>query len=44
MNLHMVVCIHTAKVDAEEAGVEPWGVAVTHIAHTRLSLRTNKSH
>ena len=38
MNLHVVLRIHAAKVDTEEAGVEARSVAVTHIANTRLCL------
>ena len=39
VNLHVILSIHAAKVDTEEAGVESRGVAVTYIANTRLSLR-----
>ena len=43
VNLHVVVCVHTAKVDTEQTGVEPWGVAVTHIAHTCLGLWSDRN-
>ena len=42
VNLHVVLSVHAAKVDAEEAGVEPGSVAVTHIANTRLCLTEKK--